>query len=93
VFTDALGRRLSPNAVTQAFYRTAKRLPLGTTSFHALRHTNATLMIGSGVDPRTAASMLGHSTPSITLSIYSHVIAGAQAQAADAVQARLQAKT
>lgn len=40
--------------------------------FHGLRHTFASMLVTSGVDVRTAAELLGHSDPSVTLSIYSH---------------------
>lgn len=91
VFADELGARLHPRAVTSAFTKAAKRLKLSTTSFHSLRHTCATLMIGSGVDVRTAASVLGHASPTVTLSVYAHVIAGAQAAAVATVDYRLKA--
>ena len=42
-------------------------------TFHDLRHTFATFMIGSGVDVRTVASYLGHSSVSMTLDVYADV--------------------
>ena len=42
-------------------------------TFHDLRHTFATFMIGAGVDVRTVASYLGHSSVSMTLDIYTDV--------------------
>lgn len=42
-------------------------------TFHDLRHTFATFMIGSGVDVRTVASYLGHSSVNMTLNIYADV--------------------
>lgn len=41
---------------------------------HALRHTQATLLIGSGSDIKTVQARLGHASPSTTLSIYAHAI-------------------
>jgi integrase len=46
-------------------------------------------MIASGVDVRTAAAVLGHASPTVTLAVYAHVVAGAQAAAVAAVEARL----
>lgn len=40
-------------------------------SVHTLRHTYATLLIGSGVDFRTAATILGD-TPEVVINTYSH---------------------
>lgn len=42
-------------------------------TFHDLRHTFATFMIGSGADVRTVASYLGHSSVAMTLEIYADV--------------------
>lgn len=41
---------------------------------HALRHTQATLLIGEGMDVKTVQARLGHASPNITLGIYSHAI-------------------
>ena len=38
--------------------------------FHDLRHTQATLLIGNGVDIKTVQSRLGHSRAATTLDIY-----------------------
>ena len=42
-------------------------------TFHDLRHTFATMMIGSGCDVQTVASYLGHTSVSMTLDIYADV--------------------
>ena len=44
--------------------------------FHDLRHTCATLLFTRGVHPKIVPEMLGHSSLSITLDVYSHVIPG-----------------
>ena len=41
---------------------------------HSLRHTNATLLIASGMDIGTIAKRLGHSTPTTIGNIYMHAI-------------------
>jgi integrase len=45
------------------------------TRFHDLRHFAATQAIAAGIDVRTVAGRLGHADPSITLRVYSHVLA------------------
>jgi integrase len=40
---------------------------------HGLRHHYASVLIGAGVDVKQAQILLGHSRPSVTLDIYSHV--------------------
>jgi Phage integrase family len=61
---------------------------LTTTSLHATRHTAATNLIAGGVDIRTAASVLGHVNANVTLSIYAHVVEGAERAAVDVLAGR-----
>lgn len=51
---------------------------------HALRHTQATLLIGEGADVKTVQARLGHASPNTTLAIYSHAIEANDRKAADA---------
>lgn len=51
---------------------------------HALRHTQATLLIGSGSDVKTVQARLGHASPSTTLAIYAHAIEANDRRAAEA---------
>ncbi len=50
---------------------------------HGFRHTNASMLIGNGVDVVTVANRLGHSDVSTTLDIYSHAINEAKAKASE----------
>lgn len=52
--------------------------------FHDLRQTHATLLLKAGVPVHVVAQRLGHATPAITLSIYSHVLPRQQSEAAAA---------
>jgi len=47
------------------------------------RHTNATLLIASGVNIRTISDRLGHAQTSTTGNIYSHALKSADALGAD----------
>jgi len=49
--------------------------------FHSLRHTTASLLAASGCHPKTAQQLLRHSDINLTLSKYSHVLRGQEAQA------------
>jgi integrase len=57
--------------------------------FHDLRHCHATLLFNQGVHPKVVQERLGHSTISMTLDTYSHVVPGMQEQAVADMEARL----
>jgi len=59
--------------------------------FHDLRHTAATLLLGAGVHPKVVSEMLGHSSLTITLDLYSHVTPTMQQQAVSVLDSRLSA--
>ena len=40
--------------------------------FHELRHSHITLEIGHGMDIKTVQMRAGHSSPSVTLDVYTH---------------------
>jgi len=50
---------------------------------HMLRHTQATLLIGSNTDVKTVQARLGHSSVTLTLNTYSHAIAANDKKAAE----------
>ena len=90
IFTDEFGKQISPKAATNGFARIAIKAGIGTTSLHSTRHTAATQLIAGGVDIRTTASILGHTTPNVTLSLYAHVVEGAERAAMDLLEGRLE---
>ena len=55
------------------------------TKIHALRHTNATLMIANGTDIKTVSKRLGHANITTTGNIYTHAIQTADERAAEAL--------
>lgn len=57
--------------------------------FHDLRHTAASLMIAAGVSMKVVQEKLGHSDYLLTANTYSHLLQGAQAEAAARVDALL----
>jgi integrase len=52
---------------------------------HDLRHTSATLALAAGVHPKVVQERLGHSSISITLDTYSHVVKGLHHEAAEKI--------
>ena len=59
------------------------------TRFHDLRHTCATLLLTKNVNPKVVSEMLGHSSFSITLDTYSHVLPNMQDSAPRALEEAL----
>jgi integrase len=68
------GRPWDPEAITKDFRRVAKAAGFAELRLHDLRHTHATLLLMAGVPVHEVAQRLGHSTPVITMTTYSHVI-------------------
>ena len=67
------GSPLPPKAVSYWLTRALKSAGLPNVRVHDLRHTAATLQLQWGTNPKVVQEMLGHSTISITLDLYSHV--------------------
>ncbi|MDP8931089.1 MAG: site-specific integrase [Actinomycetota bacterium] len=89
VFTDELGRPLSPPAVTQAFRRACEAAGVPRVRFHDVRHTHATLMLRAGVNPKVVSERLGHSSVAFTLDTYAHVIPGMGEEAVELFSTRV----
>jgi integrase len=51
--------------------------------FHDLRRANATRLVATGVDVKTAQARLGHSDPRVTLAVYAEATSDADRAAAD----------
>lgn len=86
VFTSERGTPLNPRNLLRHFYSACERAGVPKIPFHALRHTHATIMLKQGVHPKIVSERLGHSRVGVTLDIYSHVLPGMQAEAADLVE-------
>jgi integrase len=60
---------------------------MGEITLHSLRHTHASMLIAGGMDVLTISRRLGHANPSITLSVYGHLIHGTDDKAAEIMEA------
>ncbi|MEH3125539.1 site-specific integrase [Agrobacterium cavarae] len=84
------GSPLKPVSLTHEWTRLLAKTSLPKIRFHDLRHSHATQLLAAGVHPKIASERLGHSTIGITLDLYSHVMPGMQANAAEQVDAAIQ---
>ena len=87
VFTDEIGRRITPQAAYRAFKLVVTELGFETTRFHDLRHSFAVASLKSGDDVKTVQENLGHATASFTLDTYGHVTEKMKKDSADRMQA------
>ena len=84
VFADELGHRMNPMSLTRAVQTLGKRIGESNLTPHDLRHFHASVLLQSGQSPVIVSKRLGHSSVSMTLDIYSHLLPGWQKVAADA---------
>ncbi len=89
VFTGPAGAPLNPTTVSRSFVRLVEGLGLPRLTVHGLRHTWATVALGSGVPAKVASEVLGHSSIAITLDTYSHALPAMQEAATQAVADRI----
>ena len=81
VFTKDNGTPMHPDSITDWLNKFSHGDDLPHINPHAFRHTMASLLIASGIDPVTTATELGHADANITQAIYAHQIARARAEA------------
>ena len=91
VFATEAGTIINPSNVrNRSLKPLLKKAGLRTVRFHDLRHTCATLLLSKNVNPKVVSEMLGHSSISVTLDIYSHLLPDMQEKAAMALEEVLQ---
>jgi integrase len=81
VFPTWEGKTRSPNALTKEWSVAMKAAGLSVT-LHSLRHTHASHLIASGLDPLAVSRRLGHGSRTITLGVYRHLFPRADDRAA-----------
>lgn len=88
IFTTRSGKPISARNVVRHFKSVIRSEGLPEIRFHDLRHTFATLLLSvdGGVHPKIVQEMLGHSSISLTLDTYSHVIPSLQERTAEKVE-------
>jgi integrase len=88
VFTSTEGLPLRrSNLHRRSFKPLLRRAKLPEVTFHALRHTAATLALAAGVNPKVVQERLGHSSVTLTLDTYSHAVPTLGRDAADRLDA------
>jgi len=73
VFDRGDGNPLAQQSVATMHRRICEAAEVRRIRLHDLRHTAATQMLRANVHPKVVADVLGHSSVTTTLDIYSHV--------------------
>jgi integrase len=89
VFPNTHGGIIQCSAVRDAWIAMLDELTLSRLRLHDLRHTAASLLLQKGVHPKVVQEMLGHSSITITLDRYSHVIPAMHREAAQTMDSLL----
>ena len=83
LFVDQVGHPYRPEMISRNFTRLVAKTDVRMIRLHDTRHTAASLMLADGVPAKVVAEILGHSSPTITMVTYQHVLPG-MSQAAGA---------
>lgn len=69
------------NFTSRYFIPILKQLSLDHITFHDFHHIHATLLLSQKINPKIVQERLGHSTITLTLDTYSHVVPDIQKEA------------
>lgn len=83
VFPNRAGQPINQaNMLNRHFYPAIKAAGIERIRFHDLRHTKVSLMIEQGENIKYIQSQLGHSSPTVTLNVYAHLMKPVNQEAA-----------
>lgn len=88
VFADLCGDYLPQRQFMDKYHKFLKKYGITDIRFHDLRHTFATLLIESDVSMKVVQELLGHSTITTSMDIYTHVSDEKKEQALDRLRQR-----
>lgn len=73
VFTSEVGTPIHPQNFYGTWAKLKRRAGVPHMRLHDLRHLHVSLLVKRGLDPRTIADRVGHTSPAFTLKRYSHL--------------------
>jgi integrase len=89
VFCDELGHPYYPGYFSDAWERRIDALGLPSIRLHDARHSCATALLADGTPVKVVSELLGHADPTITLSVYAHVLPGMAKAAGERLSVQL----
>ncbi len=90
LFPNLIGRPMDLSKARRCFKRALKEAGLPQVRLYDCRHSHATLLISGGENVKVVAERLGHTTVSMTLDTYSHVLPDMQQAAAERIDRMMQ---
>lgn len=91
VFATVEGGWITPFSISDRWRNAVKNHGLPKVTFHSLRHSHASALIAADLDVVSISKRLGHASPALTLSVYSHMFKNKDQAAADAIDAAFNA--
>lgn len=89
VFTSDLGNYKDRSCLNTSFRRHLKKTEFSFMTLHCLRHSNATLLLNSGVDLKVVSEHLGHSDVGTTANIYTDVLDNMKRKTAEIIEFKM----
>lgn len=86
---SAAGEYPRRQAIKESLTRACKRANVPRLTLHGLRHMHVSMLAHAGVPIKDAQKRVGHATPIVTLTVYTHVIGDSETRAASAIDAFL----
>jgi len=86
VFCNIYGRFLNSASLYKLFATLVKKAGLPHMRFHDPRHSAATILLAMKVPVKVVQELLGHSSITVTLNVYSHVLPSMQEEAMDRME-------
>lgn len=84
VICTKVGTQVPPSDLYQVWKRLIQKAGLPHIRFHDIRHTHASILLMQGVHPKVVSERLFHSSITLTLDTYSHLMPSMQADATKA---------
>jgi integrase len=89
IFPTLDGNYQPPTSFSVRWRQVAKRLGIPHITWHSLRHSHASMLIGAGLPVTVVSARLGHANPAVTLAIYSRMFSKDDRAAAQAIDRAL----